>query len=576
MKRHPSYSSKRFILFVSLIFIIPLSCLLLLYNSHQVSALNTELEKTSRDMMRLYQEKLETDISRIERQISEYWANDTAHTNLHLQKSHVDVHLSTYEILGQYRTLSSLFDTVGSMFICVPESGLYRSIFLQSYSFDDKDAMKVLAESIAEDIPGYKAKGWFDFSAAGRSYLVRVLGIFDTYSVCFLDLEETIPHELRLVGDNNQLLYADRIGQPLTQGSFAQQNGIAFRSDSDGYYISGTGSRFFIVQSPLRGCDIFMVYMMPYLGFWQHMGGMNLLFLVMSAVVLAAVAAAYLILLRAYFRPMQTLITTMNRVRSGDVDAKIHKEYNVSEFAQVKDTFNGMLDTIKELKIAAYEQRLQHQQTQLQYLWLQIKPHFYLGCLKNLYGMIEQKKYRETQHMITNVSEYMRFIFQDNQSLVTAGEELRHVQNYLTLQAAGMMRKPVVTIDCDPAAGAAQIPSHSIQTFVENAFKHGQRPETALVLHIQVMLLENGDMRYLNITVQDNGPGFSQGFLESQSNSGRREYDPNHIGLYNIRQRLFLMYGENAAIDCSNNESGACCEVFIPLKGGENHDSADC
>jgi hypothetical protein len=48
-----------------------------------------------------------------------------------------------------------------------------------------------------------------------------------------------------------------------------------------------------------------------------------------------------------------------------------------------------MMDQIKSLKIIAYEKTLAAQQAQLQYLQIQIRPHFFLNCLSALYGLAE-------------------------------------------------------------------------------------------------------------------------------------------------------------------------------------------
>ena len=63
-----------------------------------------------------------------------------------------------------------------------------------------------------------------------------------------------------------------------------------------------------------------------------------------------------------------------------------------------------MMDEIKSLKLAAYEQRLESERAELQFLQIQIRPHFYLNCLKNLFSMLEAKRYENMRTLILTLS----------------------------------------------------------------------------------------------------------------------------------------------------------------------------
>lgn len=77
----------------------------------------------------------------------------------------------------------------------------------------------------------------------------------------------------------------------------------------------------------------------------------------------------------------------MVEIKDGDSEKYLTEEYHVEEFSEMKETFNSMLESIRNLKVSAYEQQLQAQEAKLQYLQIQIRPHFYLNCLKNLYAL---------------------------------------------------------------------------------------------------------------------------------------------------------------------------------------------
>lgn len=64
----------------------------------------------------------------------------------------------------------------------------------------------------------------------------------------------------------------------------------------------------------------------------------------------------------------------MHEINNGNMDQRIGPGKYSSEFLEINNTFNGMLDQIQQLKIDVYEQQLERQKIQLQHLQLQINP----------------------------------------------------------------------------------------------------------------------------------------------------------------------------------------------------------
>ena len=125
------------------------------------------------------------------------------------------------------------------------------------------------------------------------------------------------------------------------------------------------------------------------------------------------------------------------------------------------------MDEIHNLKIRTYENKLIIQKSQLQYFQIQLKPHFYLNCLKTLYGMIQQNKGNDAQQMILYVSQYIRYTFRDNSSLVPLQTELNQVQNYYKLQKLNTRDSSELTISADPAVSKFPVPC--------SAFRHSSK-----------------------------------------------------------------------------------------------------
>ena len=204
------------------------------------------------------------------------------------------------------------------------------------------------------------------------------------------------------------------------------------------------------------------------------------------------------------------------------------------------------------------------QKAEFQYLQQQLKPHFYLNCLKMLYGIIQLKHTDKAQQMILGISEYIRYTFRNNSILVPLEQEVRQVENYVHIQQESIATKVLLSMDIPSEVRQAHVPIMCIQTFVENSFKYGVCSNRNLEIRISANIINADQESYLDISIQDNGCGFPDEMLE---NYGRNRScdDGTATGIRNLRQRLEIFYQSKAGITCMNNYQGALCELIIPL-----------
>ncbi len=127
------------------------------------------------------------------------------------------------------------------------------------------------------------------------------------------------------------------------------------------------------------------------------------------------------------------MVETMHSIRDGNLNEKMVVYSQIREFNQVEDTFNEMMTQISNLKIEAYEQEFELQKLEMQTLQRQIHPHFYLNCLKNLFGMAEERKHKQIQEMIIVLSDYLRNMFRNQSLKIPLSVELHNVERYIDL-----------------------------------------------------------------------------------------------------------------------------------------------
>jgi two-component system, sensor histidine kinase YesM len=109
-----------------------------------------------------------------------------------------------------------------------------------------------------------------------------------------------------------------------------------------------------------------------------------------------------------------------------------------------------------------------------------------------------------------------------------------------------------------------EIPTMSILTIVENSVKHGACLNSPLMIYIKVRLLISEEEKCVNITISDNGKGFSRERIGKFNKAEGYNYSGEHVGIYNIKHSLALIYDNKSSISFSNQANGACVEIFIP------------
>lgn len=560
-------SSKRHLFLITEIFVIPMIFCLVVYNFYSIKTLNSEVAQSGVNTIELYQSQIEYDLKRLSMTISEYWANDYDHANMLHKVDELTRHLSGYEIGVKYRALLSSNRSLGSIFIISEKNNLNRYICQEGiYSIDTQDKMRDTVELWLKAPDKSCAQGWQPVQLNGEGFLVRMLGYNGGYTVLFVDLRATIQSQIKNRSkEEGFLYYATAQGETLTKLEEIDERYLRLKEVEKKYYLTGDAPRFMVVNRFSEILHVYIFYFIPYQGYFSYMDWMQTLLLLLSLLMVLLIPFCYILISKSYFRPMENLIKTMEKIGDGNMDEKAVSSYKIREFQRVNDTFNKMMVDIKNLKIESWERDLQKNRAELQYLQLQLKPHFFLNCLKHLYGMAELKRIDQMQEMIIQISSYLRYLFKDNMTLVTVEEELNHVRNYISLQKYSLEQDVECEIEMEEQLKDCIIPVLLIQPFVENSLKYGRKANQTLQLEIRIIELSMEGEKLLDIMINDNGNGFSQEVLKQLNAHKPYQYTEDNIGIANIRQRLYLIYGDRAVLNCSNTAEGAQSEIILPV-----------
>ncbi len=316
-----------------------------------------------------------------------------------------------------------------------------------------------------------------------------------------------------------------------------------------------------------------------YVGTWTEsaslagqMRGIRMLIVVFIAGILLFVVLFSATMHRALYRPVQAMDMAMKKVGDGEWDHVVKSDSIVLEYDNMLHNFNEMVSEIKNLKIANYEKELDIQRSYLQYLQMQVNPHFYLNALNIIYSLAQVGNYSLIQEMTMSLVEYSRYMFRSPKSLVTVQQEMEHVENYMKIQRLRFRDRIAFTADISSEVEDALIPPFVIQSFVENSVKYAVDFERQNICTVKGTLIESHGELFVLIEVRDNGKGYQEEVLASMKNGSAADDSGKYVGIRNVRQRLALVFGDAAQL-ILKNEEGAVALISIPLRWQE--DEAD-
>ena len=186
----------------------------------------------------------------------------------------------------------------------------------------------------------------------------------------------------------------------------------------------------------------------------------------------------------------------------------------------------------------------------LESLQSQIRPHFLFNTLNALAVLARRGDGPAVDRAIGDLGELLRVSFDSPaRHEITLREELEFVERYLSLQRIRFPGRLEVEWRVGEEVRAARVPTLIIQPLVENAIEHGLA--TTRGGRVCVRAERFGDT--LELEVSDDGPGFGGG--EAARGSGV-DGARTGVGLANTRERLALLYGSAASLECGDAASG--------------------
>lgn len=381
---------------------------------------------------------------------------------------------------------------------------------------------------------------WFVYEVEGSQILMRILNNRETYMIGWLDISQIFQEFEKTLSDVKEEKIFLKAGNEAAFQDKIQSDKI---EPEKGYQII----------EPQNSHQVVLCLALKQNGFYQKMTNLSIvvpLVLIVSGILIMLLS---LVMAKYFIRPMDDLRNAMIKMQEGDLEVRLNQQNLFYEFQLLNRNFDRMAEKIKELKIEVYENQLEKQNVEMQYLKHQIKPHFLTNCLNTIKNLLFLEEYEKAEQFTLLLGKNIRYDLSEKTE-VTLEEEINHIKNYIALSEIRYGNQLRLHFDVQESLFECKIPAMLIQTFVENSVKHEMSPEE--VLHIWVKVWEEKER--LHITVEDSGQGFEEEILEKlRSGESIIHNGMEHFGISNVKRRLNIIYGDESEIRFSNEENRA-------------------
>jgi LytS/YehU family sensor histidine kinase len=182
----------------------------------------------------------------------------------------------------------------------------------------------------------------------------------------------------------------------------------------------------------------------------------------------------------------------------------------------------------------------------------QLNPHFIFNALNSIRALVDENPSKSKQ-AINHLSNILRnSLTFEKKGLTSFDDELNIVKDYLGLESIRFEERLKTELDIHPDSNKFKVPPFMIQTLVENGIKHGISKLTqGGVIQVKTLLEKNR----LKIQIRNTGHVIN----------GVKRDKAGGLGIKNTKQRLKLLYGEEASFRMINEHNNlVLTEIIIP------------
>ncbi len=275
---------------------------------------------------------------------------------------------------------------------------------------------------------------------------------------------------------------------------------------------------------------------------------------------------------RMVSRPFERLADTMESAGKGDISVSFSQS-GCQESCLMAESSQNFVIRIQSLIDEVKKIQQEKQNSELEFLQMQINPHFIYNTLFSIRCMVDMGGNEKASEMTTRFSSMLQKVLRIKSPMITIMDNIDYLEDYSFILS---QRFGSLSLDYEVEKGIEKerILKFILQPLVENSVFHGFSDGFREDSFIRISFHRCGS-DFLEITVSDNGCGMSEDLIGSILNS-REVKRENHIGLLNVHKKLQLYYEGRASLKIESQKGeGTDIHIIVP-RTLEEYENTDC
>lgn len=260
--------------------------------------------------------------------------------------------------------------------------------------------------------------------------------------------------------------------------------------------------------------------------------------------------------------PIKYVVAQMQRLQLGNFTATPTPN-SFQEINLLSENLNEVSDCIQGLMTTAAEQASLKESMHYEALMAQINPHFLYNTLNSIKWLSIINGNTVVAEMLSKLGNILHYSFGKKEKTILLKHELEFISDYVVLLKMRYGNAIEFFADIPTNLLELYVPRFCIQPIIENSITHGVFSSVAGQISLTAQEIND----QLVLTIRDNGVGMEQEKADMLLKGQAATKQSSGIGLYNVQQRIMLLYGHLYGIDITTSPGNGCViRVRLPLE----------
>ncbi len=260
----------------------------------------------------------------------------------------------------------------------------------------------------------------------------------------------------------------------------------------------------------------------------------------------------------------------LKKIGLDNMEIEFSENDRINEINELGITFNNvvtrMYSLIDELIISTKKQHyLENKKNEAELIALQaqINPHFLYNTFESINWLIKSNNLESAIQMLNSLSELLRYTANSTKPTVSIKDEISYAKHYAEIMGMRFGNSLKFDYQIDNSLSEYKAIRLTLQPLIENAIYHGIQPKNNSGT-VTIHCYKQNDS--IILAVHDNGIGIHPEKLQEINTNLNSNIIHEHIGLYNVQNRIKLFFGEKYGVALTSEYGkGTTSEIRIPI-----------